>query len=130
MQKKNTPFTGYNPDLKENASQLRKNMTKQEKHLWYDFLRTYPVKFYRQRPIDRFIADFYCSQAKLVIEIDGSQHYTEQGLAYDKERTDILAQYGLAVLRFTNAEIDRSFQGVCTAIDMKVKERINGQTNR
>lgn len=65
-------------------------MTRQERHLWYDFLQDYPVKIYKQKVIDNFIVDFYCHSAKLVIELDGSQHYTEEGLANDEERTKIL----------------------------------------
>ncbi len=123
-------FTGYNAKLKENARMLRKNMTKQERHLWYDFLRNYPVKFYRQRSIDWYIVDFYCSAAKLVIEIDGSQHYTKDGIEYDEIRTEILEQYELQVIRFTNTEIDRNFICVCDEIDQIVKERIYGNTNK
>lgn len=96
-------------------------MTPQERHLWYDYLRNYPVKFYRQRPIDRFIVDFYCSKAHLVIEIDGNQHYTEDGIAYDQLRTEILEKYQLEVLRFTNREIDENFQSVCEIINLKIR---------
>lgn len=97
-------------------------MTRQERHLWYSFLKTYPVKFYRQRVIDHYIADFYCSKAKLIIELDGSQHYTEEGEEYDQIRTDILERYGLEVIRFSNADVDKNFVGVCEAIDEKVKQ--------
>ena len=110
--------------MKETARSLRKNMTRQEKHLWYDFLRDYPVKWYRQRSVDRFIVDFFCFKARLVIELDGSQHCTEDGIAYDSIRTDILEKYDLEVLRFTNIEIDRNFYGVCELIDRKVRERM------
>ena len=99
-------------------------MTKQEKHLWYDFLCDYPVKIYRQRIIDNFIVDFYCHKAKLVIEIDGSQHYTPDGKDYDKFRSEILRQRGLYVLRFTNMDVDKNFEGVCYMIDRVVKERM------
>ena len=85
---------------------LRRNMTRNEKHLWYDFLRYYPVKIYKQRIIDSFIADFYCHSAQLIIEIDGSQHYSNQGKAYDEARTEILERYGIYVLRFSNKDID------------------------
>ena len=98
-------------------------MTKQEKRLWYDFLRDYPVKVYRQRSIDCFIADFYCSRAHLVIEIDGGQHYTPEGLEYDKERTEAIEKHGLDVIRFTNKEVDQQFEAVCQRIDQKIKER-------
>ena len=98
-------------------------MTKEARRLWYDFLKNYPVKFYRQKPIGDYIVDFYCSKAKTVIELDGSQHYEEAGIARDKERSAILEKYGLKVVRFSNLEVDRNFQGVCTAIDLAVKER-------
>jgi len=87
----NTPIKKNNKLLK-NARILRRNMTQQERHLWYDFLRYYPIKIYKQRIIDNFIADFYCHQARLVIELDGSQHYTPEGQSYDKERTAVFEQ--------------------------------------
>lgn len=107
------------------ARQLRKNMTRQEKHLWYDFLSTYPVKFYRQRVIEGYIADFFSFSAKLVIELDGNQHYTDQGKEYDSIRTEILQTYDLEVIRFKNEQIDKNFKDVCEQIDRKVTERIN-----
>ena len=115
---------GKNNNLLEAAKELRRRMTPQERHLWYDFLKTYPVKIYRQRIINNFIADFYCHQARLVIELDGSQHYTEDGLAYDAERTAILEKYGIEVLRFSNRDVDDNFQGVCLMIDMTIRERM------
>ena len=105
------------------AKILRRNMTRQEKHLWYDFLRHYPIKIYKQRIIDNYIADFYCHQAKLVIEIDGLQHNTEKGQLYDKERTALFERYGLAVIRFSNKDIDENFAVVCCEIDKTIKER-------
>ena len=99
-------------------------MTPEEKHLWYDFLRSYPVKIYKQRIIDNFIADFYCHKAKLVIEIDGSEHYSDDGLQKDKYRTEILEGYNLTVVRFTNTQINEEFQEVCEYIDMIVKQSI------
>lgn len=99
-------------------------MTKEERHLWFDFLRNYPVRFYRQRLIGRFIVDFYCAQAKLVIELDGSQHYEPEGLARDAERTAYLQGYGLIVVRFPNNEINQNFRNVCEYIDTIVKQRI------
>ena len=107
----------------ETARKLRREMTPQERKLWYLFLQKYPVKIYKQRIIDRFVVDFYCASAKLVIEIDGSQHYEEQGKAYDTERTAILESYGLKVIRYSNREIDRHFREVCDQIDYIVKER-------
>ena len=112
-----------NNSLLENARSFRKNMTRQEKHLWYDFLRTYPVKIYKQRIIDNFIADFYCHRALLVIELDGSQHFTPDGKIYDAERTSILEKYGIKVLRFSNLELEQNFEAVCFVIDKTIKER-------
>ena len=112
-------------ELTARAQELRKNATRQERHLWYDFLSGYAVRFRRQVVIDTFIADFYCASAKLVIELDGSQHYDEQGLAYDAERTAILESYGITVLRFTNTEIDTDFNAVCERIDTFVKESVS-----
>ncbi len=111
----------YNPKLKPNARNLRANMTPEERHLWYDFLREYPIQFKRQRPIARYIADFYCPQAKLVIELDGSQHFTEDGKECDALRTYIIEQFGIEVIRFTNWEINRQFDSVCAAIDERVR---------
>ena len=110
--------------LRDTARMLRKNMTRHEKHLWYDYLKQYPVRWYKQRIIENFIVDFYCSNAKLVVELDGSQHYTEQGLEYDRERSLYLEAYGLMVLRFSNDDIDKNFEGVCLEIDRVVKERM------
>ena len=114
----------YKKELIPRAKELRKNATPQENHLWYDFLRSYPVRFQRQKTIRSFIADFYCHAAKLVVEIDGSQHYEPQGLAYDAERTAVLEQYGLLVLRFSNRDIETRFQAVCEQINQVVKERL------
>ena len=114
----------YNHDLIAKAKQLRNNATPQENQLWYQFLRSYPVRFQRQKTISSFIVDFYCHAAKLVIEIDGSQHYEPQGLAYDEERTAVLSQYGLEVLRFSNADINLRFKAVCDQIHVITQERI------
>ena len=103
------------------AKTLRKNATPQEKHLWYDFLANHAVRFQRQKAIDNFIADFYCHRAKLVIEIDGAQHYTEEGAQKDEVRTEILEGYDLKVIRFTNRQINTNFRGVCEYIDTVVK---------
>ena len=123
----NKMSTKKNTELLENAKSLRRNMTRQEKHLWYDFLQHYPVKIYKQRIIDNFIADFYCHQARLVIELDGSQHYTTEGKSYDEARTEVLERYGLYVLRFSNRDIDDKFDGVCYIIDKTIKERVEGK---
>lgn len=114
----------YRHSLIPVAKGLRKNATRQENHLWYDFLRTYPVRFQRQKAIDHFIVDFYCHTAKLVVEVDGTQHYTEQGLAYDAERNAVLEQYGLKVIRFSNGDIDRQFSAVCDMVHHEIQERM------
>ena len=100
-------------------------MTPQEKHLWYDFLKSYPVQFYRQRIIDRYIADFYCSKAKLVIELDGLQHFTDSGIRHDEYRTYLMNQYGIEVIRFSNSEVDLRFSYICDEIDKKVRKRMS-----
>lgn len=115
----------YNKKLVPIAKTLRKNMTDEEKHLWYDFLKGYSIRFYRQKVLDKYIADFYCSKAKLVIEIDGSQHYDDIGLAYDKRRTEFIEKYDLIVLRIPNNEIRENFNNVCEYIDFLVKQRIS-----
>ena len=103
------------------AKNLRKNATPQENHLWYDFLSKYEIRFQRQKAIDNFIADFYCYKAKIIIEIDGSQHYTKDGKEKDEFRTEILEGYDLRIIRFTNYQIDTNFGGVCRYIDTAVK---------
>ena len=113
-----------NNDLLNVAKILRHNMTRQEKHLWYDFLKNYPIKIYKQRIIDNFIADFYCHKARLVIELDGSGHYTNEGVLRDETRTAVLKQYCLFVLRFSNKDVDDNFEGVCSIIDKTIKDRI------
>ena len=107
----------------ENARELRRKMTPHERKLWYLFLRKYPVKIYKQRIIGRFIVDFYCASAKLVIEVDGSQHYEPQGLNYDFARSAFLETLGLEILRFSNREIDREFYSVCEQIDLTIQKR-------
>jgi very-short-patch-repair endonuclease len=113
-----------NNQLLERARELRRDMTPQERKLWYLFLRKYPIKIYKQRIIDSFIADFYCASAKLVIEVDGVQHYEEQGLAYDTERSAILEHYGLKVLRFSNVDIDTKFDSACNIIHQTIQSRL------
>ena len=107
----------------EKARSLRREMTPHERKLWYLFLRKYPVKIYKQRIIDRYIVDFYCASAKLVIELDGTQHYEEQGSANDVRRTEVLESYGLQVIRYSNREIDREFNAVCEDIHRIIQER-------
>jgi len=111
------PSRKHNLFLTDNAKALRKNMTKEERHLWYDFLKDYPVRFLRQKVIDYYIADFYCSKARLVIELDGSQHYEEKGLLKDRIRTERLEERGLFVMRIPNYEVNTNFHNVCEYID-------------
>jgi len=106
------------------SQELRKNQTKEEARLWYQCLRKYPYQFRRQHPLGKYIVDFYCAKAKLVIELDGAQHYGTEGMAYDAQRTACLESFDLRVLRFSNADINLRFQNVCTAIDQAVKERL------
>ena len=113
-----------NNDMLDVARRLRREMTPQEQRLWYVFLRKYPVKFYKQRIIESFVVDFYCADARLVIELDGSQHYTEQGKAYDEERSQILREYGLKVLRFSNREVEQQFDAVCEKIQKEIQARV------
>ena len=112
----------HNKEIVPLARSLRKDMTKEERRLWYDFLRTYPVKFSRQKVLGKYIADFYCAQAKIIIELDGSQHYDEDGEKKDKERTEYLMRYGISVIRIPNNQVNCNFRGVCEYIDNTVKE--------
>ena len=115
----------HNKQLVPLAKQLRKEMTKEERHLWYDFLRKYPVRFSRQKVLGKYIADFYSAEAKLVIELDGSQHYEDENIEKDAERTAFLEGYGLRVLRIPNNEVSRNFRGVCEYIDTAVKQSLS-----
>ena len=113
----NSNYRERNVKLVSVAKNNRKNMTPQERHLWYCYLSKHRFHWQRQRVISGFIVDFYCHAAKLVIEIDGKQHYTEQGIAYDTERTQVLQGYGLKVLRYTNQQLECNFQEVCWDIE-------------
>ena len=112
-----------NGKVTEKARALRKAMTKAEAHLWYQFLCRYQPRFHRQYVIGNYIADFYCHKARLVVELDGSQHFTPGQLEYDRKRTEYLHSQGLEVLRFSNLEVTRKFRSVCEAIDMEVQRR-------
>ena len=120
----------YNKNNIVLAKNLRKNSTPEEKHLWYDFLSKYEPRFQRQKSIDNFVADFYCHEAKLIIEIDGSQHYTSEGKHHDSFRTEILEGYDLKVIRFTNQQINKNFDGVCQYIDIIVKASLREVAKR
>ena len=100
-------------------------MTKEERHLWYDFLRDYPVRFSRQKVLGKYIADFYSAEAKLVIELDGSQHYENEIMENDAQRTAFLEGYGLNILRIPNNEVSRNFRGVCDYIDTAVRQSLS-----
>ena len=121
MKKKGLITTGfhipYNPELRDRARNLRKEMTAAEKKLWYGFLKDYRHSVLRQKPLDNYIVDFYCARLKLVIEIDGDTHGTDEEKEYDEFRTKVLEGYGLKVLRFLNNEIFNEFDYVCGEID-------------
>ena len=110
--------------MRKRAQELRKNLTLEERILWYQYLKTYPVQWNRQKVFGEYIVDFYCKTAKLVVELDGSQHYEPSELAYDARRTQYLNDLGLKVLRFTNTDIKTNLVGVCEAIDLAVKNRL------
>ena len=115
----------HNKTITHIARILRKNMTKEERHLWYDFLRKYPIKFSRKKILGKYIVDFYCASANLIVELDGSQHYKETGIKNDLERTDYLEKYGLKVLRIQNNQINQNFKDVCYYIDNEVKQSLS-----
>ena len=105
------------------AKNLRKNMTPWERKLWYEYLRTYPVRFQRQKAIGNYIVDFYCAKGRLVIELDGGGHYTEEQIKADQQRTKELEKMNLSVIRICNLDIDKNFRGVCEYIDFIMQER-------
>ena len=105
-----------NSKLTRNAQALRRSMTKEERHLWYDFLKSLPVTFNRQKVIGQYIADFYCAEKKLIIELDGSQHFMDEGLLADVARDAYFTSLGLTVLRYANRQIHTEFDRVCTDI--------------
>jgi very-short-patch-repair endonuclease len=107
----------YNPNNVKRAREMRKDMTSAEKRLWFDFLKGFKHRVYRQRPIHHYIVDFYCSKLKLAIEVDGDSHFTVDGIQYDTERTKALESLGIRVIRFTNKEVLSNFQGVCEKIN-------------
>ena len=108
------------------SQELRKNLTKEERHLWYDFLKSYPIQFKRQYCIGIYIVDFYCYKARLIIELDGSQHCEPDTMEYDKYRTQYLENQGYCVLRYSNRDVWENFRGICENIDMCVKHRMEG----
>ena len=116
----------HNKKLTKRAQQLRREMTKEERKLWYDFLREYPVQFRRQVTCGQYILDFYCAKAKLAIELDGSQHFEPDKLEKDRIRTSYLEGLGIYVLRIPNNEIWHNLNGVCDQIQLEVQLRIDG----
>ncbi|MBR2042101.1 MAG: endonuclease domain-containing protein [Oscillospiraceae bacterium] len=111
----------YNKNNIPAARSLRKNMTPWEKKLWYQFLRKYPVRFQRQKAIGEYIADFYCAKAKLVVEIDGKEHFEKEAYTRDLVRTKELEKFGLKIIRISNFDIHNKFEDVCLYIDSEVK---------
>ena len=114
----------HNKELVPIARILRKNMTKEEKLLWYDFLKGYPIKFERQKILGNYIVDFYSAEARLVIELDGAQHNTEEGKQYDEKRTEFLKGYGVRVIRIPNIHVTKNFHKVCVYIDNLVRQSL------
>jgi len=110
--------------IRRNSQQLRRNMTREERHLWYDFLKEYPVPIHRQYVFDTYIVDFYCHKAKLVLELDGAQHCEPEKIEYDLHRTACLTQKGVYVLRISNRDVMERFSGVCELIDETIKQRL------
>jgi len=107
----------YNPKLNDRARELRKNMTLAEKKIWKEYLRNHTYTFQRQKVLNHYIVDFYCSKLQLVLEIDGDSHFTEDALKYDRIRSEILKGYGIITLRFTNKEIFENINGVILKIE-------------
>ncbi len=113
-----------NQHILRRSQSLRKNMTKEERHLWYDFLKTYPVQFKRQYPIGPYFVDFYCYQARLVVELDGGQHCEPKEMEFDRKRTAYIGQQGYYVLRLSNRDVMSQFRSVCETIDDAVRDRV------
>ena len=108
-----------------NARKLRKEMTPWERKLWHCFLKTYPIRIQRQKPIGNYIVDFYCAKAKLAIELDGGGHYTPEKQKEDAKRTAVIQEAGVKILRFCNTDIDKNFYGVCTVIDNEINNSLS-----
>ena len=118
--------TMYNPGNKQLARQLRRNMTKEEKIIWYQYLSNCGLRFLRQKPIGNYIVDFYWPKLHLVIELDVSQHYTDKGIAYDSERTNILKRYGIkTVIRISNNQITSNLSGVIDYIEQLINQTLS-----
>ena len=115
----------HNKKLTAVSKALRKNMTKEERHLWYDFLKNLPCTVHRQKVVGPFVVDFYCACAHLAIELDGSQHFEQAGLKKDSERDAFLRGLGLTVLRYSNLDVNKNFEGVC----LDILKHINNNTS-
>ena len=113
----------YDNKNKDFARKLRKEMTPWERKLWHCFLKAYPIRFQRQKKIDKYIADFFCAKAGLIVELDGGGHYDPESQKKDLQRTKKLEFFGYKVVRFSNRDIDKNFYGVCTVIDREIKKR-------
>jgi len=116
----------YNRNLKQLSRQLRDNMTDAERLLWAK-IRMKQLKgyqFYRQKPIGDYIVDFFCPKAKLIIEVDGSQHFVNETIEYDRIREEYVSSLGLRVLRFTNTEVLKHVEGVVERIEEEMNEKI------
>ena len=100
-------------------------MTEEEKRLWYNFFRTYPVRIYRQKILGKYIVDFYCPKAKLVIEIDGGHHYHKENMQHDKIRTEYLEGFGLRIIRISNSDVNNSFYEVCERLDREIQKSLS-----
>ena len=121
----------HNKSILKTARMLRKNLTREEKRLWFGFLRKYPVKFTRQKILGKYIADFYAAEVKLAVEVDGSGHYTQEGIEHDRERAEYLRQsFGVEIIRIPNADILIRFSEVCDFIDQAVRKAVQNKENR
>ena len=114
---------GRNRILLPNARSLRKDMTKEERHLWYDFLRYCRPRFRRQEIISYYILDFFYHEAKLAVELDGSQHCEPSAAQYDAKRTSHLLTLGISVVRFSNIDVMKNFDGVCQQILLLLEQQ-------
>ena len=116
-----------NPHLTTYSRKLRKEMTKEERHLWYDFLKLLDIPFHRQKTIGQYIVDFYCDRAKLIIELDGSQHFEATGIAQDQQRDLTLSDSGYSILKYANSDVNRNYHGVCEDILAHLPEGTKGK---
>ena len=114
----------YSPHLWQFAKSMRKNMTREERHLWFDFLRRYPLRIRRQVILGNHIVDFCCEKAQLIIEIDGSQHYTPEEKEKDRKRTNDLKDLGYNVIRISNRDVMTNFDGITQYIHQEIQKRL------